>query len=327
MSSDGSSASTTSTQRRSPWASPELVIPQRAIRAVPTASWLAVGWLVVAWLLAGWLLACEGRDGGPETASSGSEGTARAPGAAEPTDTADPFGGLSVRWIGSPEGDGPVVVLMHGYGATGDDLVPLARALAATPSEGDRGLAAGTRFLLPAAPLELGGGARAWWPLDIDRLRRRFSKGGPDEGELDVEPDGLAQARDQVRALLDDLRDRLGVPPSRTVVGGFSQGAMLATDAVVHGEDDLAGLVILSGGVVARRRWAASMPARRAVPVFLSHGRRDPLIPFATAARLSQMLHTAGYEVDEMSFDGGHEIPPDVRRRLAVFVARTISAR
>ena len=74
------------------------------------------------------------------------------------------LGGLDTVIVG--EGDGPAVVLLHGFGAPGEDLVPLARMLDAPP---------GTRFVFPVGPIELGlpfSEARAWWMIDISRFER-----------------------------------------------------------------------------------------------------------------------------------------------------------
>src|SRR5579883_45639 len=106
---------------------------------------------------------------------------------------------LEVVVTGGPDrqggGDGPVLVLMHGFGATGQDLVPLWRILDVPES---------FRFVFPAAPLSLGagyGGGRAWWLIDLLRLEQALASG--DARDLtDDEPDGLQAAREQMTALL-----------------------------------------------------------------------------------------------------------------------------
>src|SRR6185436_6402729 len=88
---------------------------------------------------------------------------------------------------GDGGGDGPAVVLLHGFGAPGDDLVPLARELDAPP---------GTRFVFPEAPLRLPpqyGGGRAWWMIDLERIQRSIALGRPRELVREV-PAGLAEA-------------------------------------------------------------------------------------------------------------------------------------
>jgi phospholipase/carboxylesterase len=214
---------------------------------------------------------------------------------------------------------GPLVVLLHGFGAPGTDLVGLWRVLD-VPRE--------TRFLFPAAPLRLGGpygDGRAWWPIDMVALERALAR-----GELrdlaDSEPEGLPAARAAVGRVLDEADTRLA--PSALVLGGFSQGAMLACDvALGEPERSLAGLVLLSGTLLAEARWTRAAPARAGLRVLQSHGTHDPLLPFAMAERLRDRLVAAGLSVDFVPFRGGHEIPMLVLDRLGAFVRASSGAR
>src|SRR5689334_9316418 len=134
------------------------------------------------------------------------------------------FGGLTCRIVGGTDreggGNGPVVVLLHGFGAPGDDLLALWRVIQAP---------AGTRFVFPAAPLELNLGygppsmSRAWWLIDMAKLERAITRGEMRDLTRDV-PEGLAEARAAVSAMLDDVEKKLGADPARIVLGGFSQG-------------------------------------------------------------------------------------------------------
>lgn len=228
------------------------------------------------------------------------------------------LGGLDARIVGGSDGDGggdgPVMVMLHGFGAPADDLVPLWRVLGA-PS--------GTRFVFPAAPLDLGPmymGGRAWWPIDFEERMMRRMRG--DHGEADVPP-GLVAARDAMSALLDEVQHTM--QPSKLVLGGFSQGAMLSLDVALHSELPLAGLVLLSTTQLAREVWQARYAARASVPVFMSHGREDELLPFFVSERLRDQMRAAGTEIEWVEFRGGHGIPPEVLGALAGFLQRTLS--
>jgi phospholipase/carboxylesterase len=217
------------------------------------------------------------------------------------------LGDLDARITGDDTG-GPVVVLLHGFGAPGDDLVALGEWLDAP---------AGTRFVFPEAPLELNGlygDARAWWMIDLESLG-----GGPVDRSGEV-PDGLASARAQVIGLLEAVRDSLGVADDQVVLGGFSQGAMLSLDVALHTERAFAGLALLSGTLLAERIWAPRMAARRGLPVLQSHGDQDGILSYAAAGRLRDALIAAGLAVEWHAFRGGHEIPPDVLRALGRFL-------
>lgn len=230
------------------------------------------------------------------------------------------FGGLAVRLVGGSDGrgggDGPLVVLMHGFGAPADDLVPLA-GLMRVPD--------GTRFAFPAAPiaLELWAGARAWWMIDLARYEAVWT-GGDLTRLSEDEPPGLDDARARIDAMLDELQGELAVAGSRIALGGFSQGAMLACDVALRSERPLGGLVLLSGTFLCRSIWSKRMPAHRDLPVFQSHGQSDPLLPFSLAEDLKGALSAAGLSVDWLPFAGGHEIPPPVLAGLSAFLSRIL---
>jgi phospholipase/carboxylesterase len=240
------------------------------------------------------------------------------------------LGPLAVREavIGGPGASPPAepltVVLLHGFGAPGDDLAGLAEPLAAC------GLPAGTRLVFPEAPIalssvrgfELYEQARAWWLVDFGRRDRLLRSGGVSAAMAD-EPEGIADARAQVEAMLDALAAR-GVRPERTVLGGFSQGAMLSAEVAFRGESArrLAGLVLLSGAFVAADAWRTGMPARAGLPVFQRHGRVDEVLPILVARPLAEAMQQAGLDVDWGEFDGGHGIPPEALRDLGAWLAR-----
>lgn len=212
------------------------------------------------------------------------------------------------------------VVLLHGFGAPGDDLVGLAAPLT------QLGAPAGTRFVFPEAPLalssmggfELYGGARAWWLVDFAR-RERLMRSGVDVA-IDDEPDGLDDGRTRVGAMLDALVSE-GVPAERIVLGGFSQGAMLSADVAFRSTRPLAGLALLSGAFVAASRWRGGMPNREKLPVFQRHGRSDEILPLAVARPLRDAMQEGGLALDYAEFDGGHQIPPEVLSDFATWLA------
>ena len=224
--------------------------------------------------------------------------------------------GLRCRITGGIDGHGggrgPLVVLMHGFGAPGDDLVPLAEHLDAP---------AGTRFVFPEAPLALPqyGNGRAWWMIDLEGMEQDRRAGKPRDLSRSV-PVGLTDVRTKMSSVLSELEHRLQADPKQVVLGGFSQGAMLACDLALRTNRPLAGLVLLSGTLVARDEWLPLMPARRGLKVLQSHGTQDPILPHFLAEQLKDHLVKAGLVVDWTSFRGGHEIPAAVLTRLGGFL-------
>lgn len=205
-----------------------------------------------------------------------------------------------------------VVVLLHGFGAPGDDLVALAEWIEAP----------GTAWVFPEAPMELGGlygDSRAWWMIDLDRLERDAARGRPSDRSAEL-PEGLAAARAAMIELLDGVRARFALAADRLVLGGFSQGAMLACDVALHNDRPLAGLILLSGTLLARTEWEPRMPARAGLPVLMSHGTSDALLPLAAAETLRDLLVAAGLVVEWLPFEGGHEIPPPLLEAVSDFL-------
>lgn len=228
------------------------------------------------------------------------------------------FGDLTVRLTGGDDGhgggSGPVVVLLHGFGAPGDDLVPLAEVL---------GAPAAVRYVFPAAPLSLAplgyGAGRAWWMLDLEALQRR--QRGERVDRSDEQPEGLVQARAQLSAAMSAMATQLSVTMDRVILGGFSQGSMLACDFVLHCETRPAALILLSSTLIARSAWQPRMAACRGLPVLQTHGRSDAILPYEGAEQLRDLLQAAGADLTFLPFGGGHELPRPVLDAVSRFIA------
>lgn len=213
------------------------------------------------------------------------------------------------------------VILAHGYGAPPEDLIGLGPELA----ERNAALARRVRWIFPAAPLSLEDvgipyGA-AWWPLDLEALLsgRDWSR------YVEETPEGLPKARRMLHLLVDHLMATTRLSLSQTVLGGFSQGAMLATDLALRLDEPPAGLVILSGSLISRAAWAERIPRRSAMPVFQSHGRADPILPFEIAELLRSAFMDAGVPLTHVPFQGQHTISMEVLERLASWLGDRLS--
>jgi phospholipase/carboxylesterase len=234
----------------------------------------------------------------------------------------DKVGGLDVRITGGTDGlgggRGPVVILLHGFGAPGDDLVSLADVLHVPAS---------TRFVFPEGPLSLSFGprdARAWWLIDIARIATDQAAGRIRDLSNEI-PKGLAPARETMLAFLKEVEQKFGADPRKTVLGGFSQGAMISCDLMLRTAQPYAGLIQLSGTLLAIQEWAPLLQKRKGLPVFQCHGMQDELLPYVGAERLRDTLIHAGLSVEWHSFRGGHEIPRTVLQRLGPFITRAVT--
>ncbi len=220
-----------------------------------------------------------------------------------------PWGGLKVVRVSGMRDDergGTGVVLLHGWGAPGDDLVPIAEALNRP----------GVRFFIPAGPLPEMGGGRAWWHLDPTT---RPPHAAADELPAGFRPTPeVVAARVAVQALVATVIDRHA--PATLALVGFSQGGMLSIDVALAGTPGVERVVAMSGLLL-----VDSVPGLRTPPAskprfLLSHGRHDPVVPFAAAARAKELLEKHGFPVTWRPFDGGHEIPPPVLSDLERFL-------
>ncbi len=241
----------------------------------------------------------------------------------------DRLGPLDVRWkLGPAGGTGPapVVVLLHGYGAPGDDLLGLEQGL---------DVPAGTRFVYPVAPLKLDteamgfpagmGESRAWWEMDLYELQQRLAQGDttPLTGPA---PQQLLDACAAVEAMLHELSARADVDSERIVLGGFSQGAIVSLHTALNDPELLAGVVLLSAAPVDQARIRAHAHGLVDLAVLQSHGTEDPLLPFALAQSLRGELVEAGVAHTWVPFDGGHGIGRPVTAALAEFLRDLLEA-
>jgi phospholipase/carboxylesterase len=131
-------------------------------------------------------------------------------------------------------------------------------------------------------------------------------------------PAGIERAAQEVRALLARQGNRARQP---FILGGFSQGAMVAAQVAFLSDEPLRALVLLSGTLVDEALWKANYTRRKGLHVFISHGRTDPILSFDVADRMRSELTAAGILVTWFPFDGGHETPVEVVAALNEFFA------
>jgi phospholipase/carboxylesterase len=241
--------------------------------------------------------------------------------------SSETLGGLSCRVVDRlPAGWRPrlVAVLCHGFGAPALDLVPLAHEFMALDPRIERGV----RFIFPAAPIGLDDlgmhGGRAWWHIDIARLNASIQRGEFRNLRNDV-PRGLAESRQMLATLLDEVRQTEGIKTGQIVLGGFSQGAMLATDAALRLDAAPAALCIFSGTLICEDEWRALARMRGPLTVLQSHGYEDPILPFEAAGWLCEMLRESGIDVEFIPFHGYHTIPMEAVERFAALLGGIVS--
>jgi phospholipase/carboxylesterase len=196
----------------------------------------------------------------------------------------------------------PTVVLLHGYCSSESDWMPFLKTIQLPPD---------TRFVFPRGPESArrsdgGPDGRAWWHLDLSENMHKGVLGA----DLSAKnPVGIEVAAQAVQGLFKRRGNRTGQP---FILGGFSQGAMVAAQVAFLSDEPLQALVLLSGTIVDETSWNANYARRKGMHVFVSHGRKDPILSFETADRMRNQMIDAGILVTWFPFDGGHETTSEV---------------
>jgi len=186
------------------------------------------------------------------------------------------------------------VVWLHGLGADGHDFEPIVPLLDLRE----------VRFVFPNAPVRpvtINGGMvmPAWYDI--------LSLGGPGPGER--APD-VRESAGRIAALVE-REERRGVPSTRIVLAGFSQGAAMALHVGIRYPRTLLGIMALSGyEVLADAREAESSAENRATPILFCHGTLDPLVATGRGRKAYQAYSTAARQTEWHEFPMGHEVSP-----------------
>lgn len=198
-----------------------------------------------------------------------------------------------------------MVVLLHGYGSNGDDLIGLAPYWRASLPD--------TVFLAPNAPAICPGAPDGyqWWALtDLSREGRAA---------------GVRRAAPLLNAFIDMHRAAYDLPNSRVALVGFSQGTMMALHVAPRRPEVLAGVVGYSGMLADADALRAEIKTRP--PVLLVHGDADDVVPFAAMGQADSALKGLGFDVDTHASRGlGHSIDEAGLRLGGAFLARVLSA-
>jgi len=203
------------------------------------------------------------------------------------------------------------VIWLHGLGADGYDFVPLVKELEALR-------APAARYVFPHAPMmpvtiNNGFVMRAWYDIRTADLARR-------------EDEQTIRASQQAVEELIGREVQRGIPRSRIVLAGFSQGAAIALQTGLRQAEPLAGLLALSGYLPLADRLAAERHAASAgLPVLMAHGADDPVVPIARAIHSRDLLASLGYQVEWHEFPMRHAVCAEELEAIAAFLRRRLA--
>lgn len=211
----------------------------------------------------------------------------------------------------TPEAPRFSLLVLHGLGADGNDFVPIVREL-------DLAGLPGIRFVFPHAktmPVTINGGyvMRAWYDITGAELTRREDEGGLRASQRDIE------------ALIAREKER-GIPASRIILAGFSQGCAMTLQTGLRHPEKLAGMLCLSGylplaPVTAAERTEANLQT----PIFMAHGRQDHVVPFLRAEQSRDALQALGYQVEWHAYQMQHSLCLEEVQDISKWIRKVLS--
>ena len=187
-----------------------------------------------------------------------------------------------------------LIICLHGWGANADDVASLFPFFQLPDCH----------FIFPHAPFphaySLEG--KQWYDLREENIY-----------------EGLIESRQKLKDWLQPLESSTGVPLSRTILSGFSQGGAMTLDLGL--KLPLAGLVSMSGYLhpgALEQEGSNKLP-----PALIMHGKQDEVVPLAAAIKAKAALESLGVGVDYHEFEMGHEIRPQMLNLFQNFVIYT----
>lgn len=205
------------------------------------------------------------------------------------------------------ESEYPTIVLLHGYGANARDLAGIARIpeFEALPFN----------WIFVEAPLEpeelkeING--KAWFNVDIAHFRSLILQNKFDE-YYGRTPENIDYLQDSLEIFLRNKK----LTEENLILGGFSQGAMVATDHLYEKKIRPLALLHLSGTVIREETWKSQTLEK--LKIFQTHGRFDDVLPAQGALHFKEIAKSNHHKLH--IFDGGHEIPPKILFELYNFL-------
>lgn len=194
----------------------------------------------------------------------------------------------------------PLVITMHGRGADANDLADIASMI-----DGPRGY----RFLFPNAP-------RAWEAAPGMTFGYTWFDGLPPD------PKSIEASRKIVLQFLDAALKRYPTPVGKVVLGGFSQGALMALDAGLRTTQPLAGIVAMSGALFEPD--LPDLSAKKDLPILIVHGTADEMINVNMARRARRVLEGQGLDLQYQEFPMGHHLTQESMGVVRDFISRCL---
>lgn len=198
------------------------------------------------------------------------------------------------------------IIWMHGLGADGNDFVPIVKELDLTGCP--------IRFIFPNAPripVTVNGGyvMPAWYDIRSADLHNREDEAG------------LHASQAAIEKLIASEKNG---GAEKIILAGFSQGCAMALQTGLRHNGKLAGLLCLSGYLPLPQKVAHEATANKDMPIFIAHGRADPVVPLQRAMQSRDLLRQLGYKVEWHEYDMPHSVCIDEIADMGDWIRRVL---
>ena len=198
------------------------------------------------------------------------------------------------------------IIVFHGYGANMQDLYGLHGML----SKEYNWYFPNGLHSLPYPGMQF---ARAWFSIDMQELEKAMSS-----GEYRKFADKESEEFNQTQVIVNDFCQHIKAKSKKLILGGFSQGAMLASHLAGNVKPEA--LLLFSGTLIDKNALMQKLDGIKAIPFFQSHGKGDQVLEYSQAMDLFELLKLYKLSGEFVSFDGGHEIPMNVIEKAKEFI-------
>ena len=206
------------------------------------------------------------------------------------------------------------IIWLHGLGADGQDFVPIAE---------DMQLPLAVRYIFPHAPrrpVTINGGfvMRAWYDITNDDLSTGLRTG------IDSQQDetGIRASQADVEALIEQEVKR-GIEPDHIFLAGFSQGGAIALHTALRQNTPLAGVLALSTYLpLASSAQTESTQNSRQTPIFMAHGKYDPIVPHTLGIASMDALKSLGCKLEWHEYPMQHSVTEQEMRDIEAWLAK-----
>lgn len=202
------------------------------------------------------------------------------------------------------------IIWLHGLGADGGDFVPVAEEM---------NLPVAVRYIFPHAPMRpvtINGGfvMRAWYDIVAADIGARQDE------------EGIRASQAAMEKLIAQEKER-GIAAQNIFLAGFSQGGAIALQTGLRHPEKLGGLLALSTYLPLEKtvQNEASVAAKN-MPIFMAHGRDDPIVPYALGAQSASRLRHLGYQIDWREYSMEHSVCMEEIRDIEGWLTRRLNA-